>query len=168
LVILYGNGVTDKDAERPFSSVFYECLQQKGYKVLSALFSNVSFLGLHKGGLSEPANYQRIKAYITDEVTGISFLRQVHHARPNAIHFRALFQSAFYHTLGDSDSWDSFDVVKATRRDRPVSPSAESNLVHYLGIADRERLCPDELAPSIASALFMDHYVPGMFGMFEI
>jgi hypothetical protein len=166
LVFIYGTGVTDKDTERPFNSVFYEYLQDNGYKDLSELFSKVSFFGLHKGGLSETANYMRIKAYITDEVTGISFLRQVHHARPNATHLRALFQSAFHHTL--DDLWNSFDVVKATRRDRPVSPSTESNLVHYLEIADRARLTPDELAPSIASALFMDHYVPGMFGMLEI
>ena len=53
--------------------------------------------------------------------------------------------------------------MKAKRIDRLVSPSTESTLVHYLKIADRTRLSPDELALSIASALFIDHYVPGMF-----
>jgi hypothetical protein len=165
LVFIYGTGVTDKDIDRPCNSLFYENLQDNGYKDLSGLFSKTSFIGLHKGGLSETANYLRLKTYITEEVTGISFLRQVHHARPNATHFRALFQLAFRHTL--DDLWSSFDVVKATRRDRPVSPCAESNLIHYLEIANRARLSPYELAQSIASALFMDHYVPGMFGMIE-
>ncbi|KAJ5875185.1 uncharacterized protein N7473_012532 [Penicillium subrubescens] len=160
LVVIYRTGATNKNLERSFDSVFYEYLQKNRYKDLSELFSKVSFIGLHKGGLSETANYLRIKAYITDEVTEISFLRQVHHARPNATHFQALFQSAFHHTL---DNRNAFDVVKATRRDRPVCPSTESNLVHYLEIADRARLSSDKLAPSIASALFMDHYVLGMF-----
>jgi hypothetical protein len=57
--------------------------------------------------------------------------------------------------------------VKATRRDRLVSPYAESNLVYYLEIAYRARLSPHELAPSITSALFIDYYVPEMFSMLE-
>lgn len=75
LVIIYRTRASNKDPKRLFSSVFYEYLQQNRYKNLSELFSKVSFIGLHKGGLSETANYLRIKTYITDEVTEISFLR---------------------------------------------------------------------------------------------
>lgn len=75
LVIIYRTGASNKDPERLFSSVFYEYLQHNGYKDLSELFSKVSFTGLHKGDLSETANYLRIKTHITDEVTEMSFLR---------------------------------------------------------------------------------------------
>lgn len=165
VVFIYGTEVTDDGMDRSCESLFYKDLKDSGSKDLSRLFSRISFMQLCKGSLSETANYLRIKSCIAEEVRAMSFLRQIHHFHPNATHFQALFQSAFHHTL--NDLCNPFDVVKATRRDRPVSLCAESNLVHYLEIAHRARLFPHELAPSIASALFMDHYVPEMFGMLD-
>lgn len=138
-------------------------LRHTGYDDLSAVFSGKSCVRVPKTNLSNTAKYLRIKTAIAEQVTAISFLRQVNRGRPNSKHFLALFQSAVAHTLSDLST--PFDIVKATRKDRPVSLCAETNLVHYLEIGHRASLCLRELVPSIASALFMDHYVPRMLGV---
>lgn len=143
MIFIYGAGVEDGETETPGGDLLYDSLRDSGYNDLSGLFSGSSSMYLHNGLLSGTAKYLRIKSPIAEQVNVISFPRQLHHARPNGRHFTALLQSAVRHTLNDMSS--PFDVVKATRRDLPVSLCVESNLAHYLEIGHRAHLSPHKL-----------------------
>lgn len=137
-------------------------IQESGYNDLFGLFSSSVSLYLQDNNYSDITKFQRIKALIIEQVDAISSIREENQARPNGTHLKALFQSAIQHTLKNIS--DPFDFVKATRGDRPVSLCAESYLAHYLEIGHGANLPLSGLALTISSALFMDHYVPGMLG----
>jgi hypothetical protein len=162
VLFIYGPSVMKVERDMPDMGLIYWRLKKSGYNDLSGLFSSSLSLYLQGNHFSEIAKFQRIKALITEQVNAISSIRQENHARPNGTHLKALFQSAMQHTLKEISH--PFDFVKATRKDRPVSLSAESHLAHYLKIGHRANISLSGLAPSIASALFMDHYVPEMLG----
>ncbi|CAI7615458.1 unnamed protein product [Penicillium pancosmium] len=166
VIFVYDNGFKNCEANTSKEDPLRDNLRGSASEDLSEIFSGVSCIHLPITPLSDTAKYLRIKSAIAEEVKAISFLRQINHVRPNGKHLAALFQSAVQHTIGDLSS--PFDIVTATRNDRPVGLCAESNLTHYLEIGHRACLSPRELAPSIASALFMDHYVPGMFDVLPI
>jgi hypothetical protein len=89
-------------------------------------------------------------------------MREEQRLQLNGKHLVSLFQSALRHLLVDVEH--PFDFVKATREVYTVSPCVKSHMVHYLEISNRADLYSQELAPSIASAILMDNYVPGMLG----
>ncbi|RAL06463.1 uncharacterized protein BO97DRAFT_358664, partial [Aspergillus homomorphus CBS 101889] len=72
----------------------------------------------------------------------------------------ALFSLALRHTA--EDIRQPFDFVQASRAYHPVSLSLGPNIVHYQELGSQVGLCSEELAPSVASALLMDHYIDGM------
>lgn len=163
VIFIYGNGFKNNETHSPEDDPLRNRLRNNGSKDLSELFSEVSCIHLSNDPLSDTAKYLRVKSTITEQASAISFLRQINQIRPNGKHLTALFHSAVQHITSDLSS--PFDIVKVTREDRPVGSCAESNLAHYLEIGHRAHLSPCVLAPSIASALFMDHYVPGMLGV---
>lgn len=163
VIFIYGNVMHREETDMPDTDLLYCKIQNSGHHDLSGLFSGITFIYL-QDDLSDTARFQRIRAVIAEQADAISFIRQEYQARPNGAHFTALFQLALRHTLHDIAN--PFDVMNATRKDRPVNPCAESHLAHYLEIGNRAQLQLRELAPSIASALFMDHYVPEMLGGF--
>lgn len=160
-IFIYGPSVTKEERGIPDIELLYRKVQESGYNDLSGLFSSSISLYLQYN-FSDTTRFQRIKASITEQVDAISSIRQENQARPNGTHLTALFQSAIQHTLEDISH--PFDFVKATRKDRPVSLCAEPHLAHYLEIGHRANLPLSVLAPTISSALFMDHYVPQILG----
>lgn len=166
VIFIYGTAKENGNLEIQDTSHLYHRLQESGYEDLCSLFSGTKSVYMSHGELSDIARFQRLKATIGEQVDVVCSHRLEDHARPNGKHFTALFHSATQHTLSDVAS--PFDIVKATRKNRPVTKCVESHLVHYLQIGHNARLQIHDLAPSIASALFMDHYVPYMFGLLTI
>lgn len=162
VIFIYGPSLRKEERDMSGIGLLNRRIQESGYNDLFGLFSSSISLYLQDNNFSDITKFQRIKALITEQVDAISSIRQENQARPNGTHLKALFQSAIQHTLKDISH--PFDFVKATRRDRPVSLCAESHLAHYLEIGHGANLPLSGLAPTIASALFMDHYVPGMLG----
>ncbi|KAJ6114197.1 hypothetical protein N7512_007642 [Penicillium capsulatum] len=165
VILIYGPGVQTDETDPPGIDLLYHKLQSQGYDDLSGLFSSTTSIYMQDSHLSDTAKFQRLKAVIAEQRDAMSSIRQEYQASPSATHLTALFRSAFRHTLDDIDN--PFDIVQATREDRPVNLCLESHLAHYLEIGLSVNIHLHELAPSIASALFMDHYVPGMLSGFR-
>lgn len=126
-------------------------------------FSGVHGVWLSGGWLSETARYDRLRTLIAAQLDSMRIVRQRHNILLNANNLKALFQAAFDHTLRDIER--PFDLIGATRIGREVSPCLTTNLGHYFKIGAQPEKRLQDLAPSVASALFMDHYTPEMIGM---
>lgn len=162
-IFIYGSGMKRDEAEMKGSHPLSRQIRNAGFPDMSDIFSGTTSIYLEEGSLSDVAKYQRLNAIIAEQTEALSSTRQDYQGLPTATHFMALFQSAFRHTMSETNS--PFDVVRATREHRPVNLCAESHLAHYLEVGLCANLRPYELAPSIASALFMDHYTPEMLGI---
>ncbi|KAJ5239565.1 hypothetical protein N7468_004184 [Penicillium chermesinum] len=104
----------------------------------------------------------RLKSTITTEIAIVRGVRQSKGSLLNGPHLESTFQLALGHVLSSITS--PFDLVQATRISRPVSANITEHMVHYVDVGKYAGLTPHDLAPSMASALFMDHYVPGTVG----
>jgi hypothetical protein len=162
VIFIYSLSVRKDERDISNIGLLNKGIQESGHNDLLRLFSSSISLYLQDNNLSNITKFQRIKALITEQVDAVSSIRQENQPRPNRTHLKALFQLAIQHTLKDISH--PFDFVKATRRDRLVSWCAESHLAHYLKIGHRANLPLSGLAPSITSALFIDHYIPEMLG----
>lgn len=160
VIIVFGHardGVPD-DVQQ--TNLLYQRLNNDTSGLLSESFSAVNMIRLEHGPLSETARHERLRALIAGQLDDMQLVRQDHKVLINANHLVALFQSAFRH-LAD-EIREPFHYVKATRAHNAVPPSLATHLAHYQGIGMQSDLCYEDLAPSIASALVMDHYIPGM------
>jgi hypothetical protein len=166
VIFVYGTAKENEGLEMPNTSYLLRKIQESGHKDLLGLFSGAESVYMSHEELSNIARFQRLKTTIGEQVDVVCSHRLENYARPNGKHLTALFHLAFQHTLSDIAS--PFDIVKATRKNRPVTKSVESHLVHYLQIGHTAHVQLHELASSIASALFMDHYVPNMFGLLKL
>ena len=118
---------------------------------------------LEAGPLSESARHERLRALVAGQLDDMQLVRQDHRLLINANHLVALFRSAFRHLA--EEICQPFHYVKATRAYNDIPPSLATNLVHYQEIGMQSGLCYEDLVPSIASALVMDHYIPGMLSV---
>ncbi|KAJ6115286.1 hypothetical protein N7486_001064 [Penicillium sp. IBT 16267x] len=163
VIFIYGTARENEKVHMPDTNYLYRRIKENGYKDLSGLFSGTKSVYISHRESSNIVRFQRLKAMIREQIDTICSLRLGDHARLNGKHFTALFHSAIQHTLNDITS--PFDIVRAIRKDRPVTTCVKPHLIHYLQIRHRAQLQLHKLAPSITSALFMDHYVPNMFGL---
>ncbi|KAJ5456073.1 uncharacterized protein N7458_004337 [Penicillium daleae] len=160
VIFIYGSTVEKGEVDKLDIGPISRRIHESGYDDLSGLFSSSMTIYLQDSHLSDTVQFQRLKASITEQVDDISSVRQEFQARPNGRHLTALFLLAIQHTL--KDVANPFDFVTATRKDRPVSLCIEPHLTHYLEIGQRADFPLPGLANTIASALFMDHYVPNI------
>ncbi|KAL4924643.1 patatin-like phospholipase family protein [Aspergillus undulatus] len=110
--------------------------------------------------LSETARYEQLSAFIAGQLDDMSAVRQDHHALFNANHLMALFGLAAKHFAQEPSL--PFNVLEAVRVGNPVPRSLTAHLAHYQEVAMLAGVGYEQLAPSIASALIMDHYKIGM------
>ncbi|KAL4888218.1 patatin-like phospholipase [Aspergillus ambiguus] len=128
---------------------------------VSDVFSAIQLIHLEDSPTPDRASYDRVRALIAGQLNDMYVVRGDHHALVNGTHLGAFFRSAFHEVVKNIDR--PFDFIRCTRESSTVSRSLKANLTYYLRAGMQAGLgCPD-LAPSIASALLMDHYVPGMF-----
>lgn len=118
---------------------------------------------LEDGPLSETARHERLQALIAGQLDDMQLVHQDHQVLINANHLAALFQSAFRHLT--DEICQPFHYVKATRAYNSVPLSLAPHLVHYQELGMQTGLHHEDLVPSIASALVMDHYIPGMLSV---
>jgi hypothetical protein len=137
-------------------------LANSGCKDISEMFSDIICINIEDNCLSAPARYGPVRASVATQLDATRCMREEQRLQVNGRHLVSLFQSALQHLLVDIDH--PFDFVRATRKVYTVSTYVKSHMVHYLEISNRASLSSQELAPSIASAILMDNYVPGMLG----
>ena len=142
---------------------FYQQLHGVSYRSLLETFSAVNVVQLADTCLSDMTRYERLRAMIFKQLDDTQTVRHDFRVVPNTIHLEGLFHYAIRHTAADIQQ--PFNFVKATRARRMTPTHLGGHLTHYQEIGGRVGLCYKQLAPSIASALLIDHYVPDMLGM---
>lgn len=138
----------------------YQRLSNGTSRLLSESFSAVNMIHLEDSPLSETVHHEQLRALIAGQLDDMQLVCQDHKVLINANYLVALFQSALRH-LAD-EICEPFHYVKATRVYNAVPSSLAAHLAHYEEIGMQSCFCHEDLAPSIASALVMDHYIPGM------
>ncbi|KAL4745858.1 patatin-like phospholipase family protein [Aspergillus foveolatus] len=141
------------------AEAFYQRLNTATPAAQREVFSAVNLICLNQS-LSETARYEQLSAFVAGQLDDMTVVRQDHRALFNATHLIELFQLAMKHFIDEPNQ--PFNVVKAVRADRSVPPSLTAHLAHYLEAGMLAGVSYEQLAPSIASALMMDHYTPGM------
>ncbi|KAL4860433.1 hypothetical protein BDV12DRAFT_205068 [Aspergillus spectabilis] len=140
------------------AEAFYQRLNIAAPGSQCEVFSAVNLIHLDTR-LSETAKYEQLRAFIAGQLDDMCNVRQDHRALFSANHLTALFQSAAENFV---ETHRPFDVVKAIRTGYPVPPSLTTHLAHYHEAGMLAGVSYEQLAPSIASALMMDHYKPGI------
>lgn len=156
LIISFGSGVGKEQTASLHP--LYERLQAKGQGD-RPLVSEIHATNFPEEDLSPPTRFDLLRRTIVGQMDSASEIRDSNLGRRNGRHLSAFFKAAFCQMLVDIDC--PFNPLKAMRIERPLCTGIEYQLVHYLETGAQAGLHPDELAPSIASAVLMDHYVPG-------
>ncbi|KAJ6070721.1 hypothetical protein N7467_012040 [Penicillium canescens] len=162
VILIYGEPKNRSETILDTESVIRK-LAELGCNDISESFSDISSINIADNCVSTPARYEPLRALVASQLDATRSVREEQRLQLNGKHLVSLFQSALQHLLVDVDH--PFDFVKATREVYTVSPSVKSHIVHYLEISHRADLSAQELAPSIASAILMDNYVPGMLAL---
>jgi hypothetical protein len=142
---------------------FYQQLRGTSATSMLESFSSINMIHLAGNRLSEHARYERLRALIIGQQDDMQAVRRDHYALYNALHLGALFQSAVKHLAKTIQQ--PFNLIKATREKRIVPPGLSNHLAHYQEIGAKAGCGSQALISSIASAMLMDQYVPGMLGM---
>ncbi|KAJ5639161.1 patatin-like phospholipase [Penicillium longicatenatum] len=159
LIIAFGCGIMQGEEFLGLGTL-WEKLQSTGITNLNTIFSDVQSIDVIGDLLSSTARHDRVKRLMMDQLDGISTIRRRYLGRASGKHLAALFQAGLRHTVMDVDS--PFNHFMAIRKALPMSPTAGFQLRHFLEMGSQAGLDMNEMAPSIASAVLMDHYVPGM------
>ncbi|KAL4817214.1 patatin-like phospholipase [Aspergillus spinulosporus] len=141
------------------AEAFYQRLNIANPATQCEVFSAVNLICLNKS-LSETARYEKLSTFIAGQLDDMTIVRQDHRALFNATHLIALFQLAMKHFIDEPEQ--PFNVVEAVRVGHSIPSSLAAHLAHYLEAGMVAGVNYEQLAPSIASALMMDHYSPGM------
>lgn len=163
VIIVLGNVRNGRSDDVEQADSLYQSLSNDMSGTLNGSFSAVNMIRLEDGPLSESAHHERLRALVAGQLDEMQLVQQDHGLLINANHLVALFQSTFHHFA--EEIFQPFHFVKATRAYNDVPPSLAANLVHYQEIGMQSSLCYEDLVPSIASALVMDHYIPGMLSV---
>lgn len=147
------------------AEVLHQGLRDNSSGPFSESFSAIHLIHLEDDLLSETARHERLRALITGQLDDMHLIKQDHGVMINATQLVALFRSAFRHFADEVRQ--PFDIVKAARTYNVVPPSLAVHLAHYQQVGMQSGLLYEELVPSIASALVMDHYVPGMLSTYK-
>jgi hypothetical protein len=157
IVVLEDDGSMEpKPTEREIGQ-FYRLMRQQGNSPLQESFSSVDLVRLNRN-LPESIQHERLRSCLRDQQIAMQGVRRAHWCHYSARHLGALFRSALQSFGADSH----LDLVKATRTDFPVSAGLHHHIAHFLNLGLREGCSLDTVATALASALLMDHYVPGM------
>lgn len=114
--------------------------------------------------LSEVARYQHLRATVAEGLGGTASPYEGNQFKASILQLAALFRKALKHTV--TATGKPFDLIAAVREERPVSPHLQEYLSCYFDAGRHALIEPRSLASSIASAVFMDHYVPKMISMY--
>lgn len=157
IVVLEDDGSMEPDPPRCDIAQFYQRLREVGRSRLQQSFSSLNVIRVDRN-LPETIQNERLRASIREQQIAMHAVRCAHRSHFSARQLDALFQSA----LKSFGAESHFDLIQATRVDFPVSAGLHHHLTHFLDIGLRAGCSLDTLTRAIASALLMDHYVPGM------
>ncbi|CAG7958067.1 unnamed protein product [Penicillium salamii] len=159
LILISGESQANNDSE-PQGILVHRKLLEPGLTSVYEAFSEITTLRLGSYEVSDTGRYEPLRSLVGQELSSMRALRKKHLGQPNGKQLVDLFQAAFQHVLVDFES--RFNLLQATRTVYKVSNQITPNVSHYLQICSTAGLDAAQIIPTIASAVLMDHYVPGM------
>jgi hypothetical protein len=157
IVVLEDGGSMEPESLEHDIARFYDLVREIDRPWLQESFSSLNVIRLDRS-LPETIQHERLWTSIRDQQIAIQAVRRAHWYHYSARQLGGLFQSALKSFVAETQ----FDLVQATRMDFPVLTGLPHHLAHFLEAGLRGGCSLDTLGRSIASALLMDHYVPGM------
>ncbi|KAI0165314.1 hypothetical protein GGR52DRAFT_103478 [Hypoxylon sp. FL1284] len=134
---------------------FHALVRENTTQPLDSFFPETLFLRIHRGG-----HFPSLRPRLIEHVRSVRQRRRDAHALFMGPHLGALFDRAF-RDAGQSPTF-SFDCLRASRQDFPVSPSTATHLANFVNHIPSARRLQDFAAPMIASSILLDQYPPGM------
>ncbi|CAG7978423.1 unnamed protein product [Penicillium olsonii] len=159
-LLLISEGRRDDGRGNTPAFTLHQTLHGPEYTSVFESFSGITTIHLEGTTLSDTARCEPLRALVGRELDAMRSVRQRQRVQPNGKHLVDLFQAAFQHILVDPDI--PFDLIRVTRAIYTVSPHIKQNLVHYFDVCNKAGVHGPQVAPTIASAVLMDNYVPGM------
>ncbi|PWY96029.1 patatin-like phospholipase [Aspergillus sclerotioniger CBS 115572] len=158
LVVVLASGL-DVSKETMLTEQLYGQNGRTSSRSLGGAFSSINMIRLGDTCLSERVRHERLRALVQGQLADMQLVRHDHRAQFTALHLDGLFQSALRHIATHVDH--PFNFIRATRETRKIPPNIIDHLAHYCEIGQSAGYTYDELAPTIASTLLMDFYIPG-------
>ncbi|QQK44167.1 Patatin-like serine hydrolase, putative [Penicillium digitatum] len=135
-------------------------LHEPEFASVCGSFAEITTVHLKPTALSDTARCEPLRALVGRELDATRSVREKQRVRPNAEQMADLFQAAFQQLLVNPST--PFDLIWATRAIYTVNPYIKPNVVYYLDACVKAGVRGPHIAPTIASAVLMDNYVPGM------
>ncbi|KAE8357199.1 hypothetical protein BDV27DRAFT_151513 [Aspergillus caelatus] len=160
LVVLMGN--PDRSERNGPLQQFYQQLYEVDSTHLSECFFNVNLVYLDPMQ-SESIRYDGVRTWILNQRENIQIVHRENWSQVNAVQLGALFTSAIRNLVSQNQAF--FDFVNASREWNPVGAGLSDHVAHFLEVGHREECKLEILLSSLASALILDHCLPGMMLM---
>ncbi|KAL4927720.1 patatin-like phospholipase family protein [Aspergillus undulatus] len=151
---LEGPHITEREIAQ-----FYRILNESDPLRSCNPYSSVNLIHLDPT-LPQPIRFDRLRAAVRDQQDAMQAVRRAHLFCFNAQHLQGLYTCALNSLMLGVES--NFSFAKATRQNRPASAGLSQNVAHFLEAGMRAGCATGNLIKAVASALVMDHYVPGM------
>ncbi|KAL4960580.1 patatin-like phospholipase family protein [Aspergillus stella-maris] len=159
IVVMETTELADPQTNEQEIAQFYRILNESDPLRSCNPYSSVNLIQLDPK-LPQPIQNDRLCSAIRDQQNAMQEVRRNHFFCFNARHLQGLYTCALDSlTLGVESN---FNFVRATRQNLPVSAALSRNVTHFLDAGKRVDCAPENLIKAVASALIMDHYVPGM------
>ncbi|KAL4948945.1 patatin-like phospholipase [Aspergillus filifer] len=157
IVVLEDSDTMDLESSSNEIAQFYRLVREVDQSLLQESFSSLNVIRLDRR-LPETIQYQRLRVSIREQQIAMQAVRRANWCHFSARQLNALFELA----LKSFSTASPFDIINSTRINFPVSAGLHHHLAHFVDIGLRAGCSVAALTESIASALLMDHYVPGM------
>ncbi|EKV10551.1 Patatin-like serine hydrolase, putative [Penicillium digitatum PHI26] len=159
-LILISEGERDDGRGNTPAFTLHKMLHEPEFASVCGSFAEITTVHLKPTALSDTARCEPLRALVGRELDATRSVREKQRVRPNAEQMADLFQAAFQQLLVNPST--PFDLIWATRAIYTVNPYIKPNVVYYLDACVKAGVRGPHIAPTIASAVLMDNYVPGM------
>lgn len=163
IVIMEAKNPEDPSATQKDIAQFYRILNESHTSRFCNSYSAVNVIHLDTK-IPQPTRNHRLRAAIREQQDAMQAVRRAYQFCFNARHLEGLYNSALSSLSLEVET--QFDFAKATREGHPVSHGLSEHLAHYLEAGVGGGCSIGSLTLTLASALLMDHYIPGMMSTY--
>ncbi|KAI1655482.1 acyl transferase/acyl hydrolase/lysophospholipase [Daldinia decipiens] len=134
---------------------FHTLVKEKTIQPLDSFFPEIVLLRIQHSG-----RFSLVRPCLVEHLQHIRQRREEAHALFAIPHLNSLLDRAF-RDVGRSQNF-SFDCLRASRQDFPVSPTMATHLEDFVSHMPLARQLHEFAAPVTASSILLDQYPPGM------
>lgn len=150
--------VVPKGQESEAASTLSSVLEQVGPKSLSCYFQSIRMVSL-PNGTKKLRQCHLVRKELLLLIKEIQTIKRQAGWLFSALHVTEFLRAAA--NAATSPGQEHFDLIKASRKDLPLSEDLRHHLLRFLAVYDDSKMLEHTL-PLIASSFILDQYPPGM------